>query len=87
LIPERYDDGGLSGASLDRPALQKLLADVREHRLERLRNERARSSAHIRFLAPLAFLSPRIVQAIADGSAPRDLTVMLLARALPHSLG
>jgi site-specific DNA recombinase len=29
LVPDRYDDGGLSGASLDRPALQKLLADVR----------------------------------------------------------
>ena len=29
LIPDRYDDGGLSGASLDRPALQDLLADVR----------------------------------------------------------
>src|SRR3954469_15026740 len=29
LIPDRYDDGGLSGASLDRPALQTLLADVR----------------------------------------------------------
>src|SRR6266702_1160252 len=29
LIPDHYDDGGLSGASLDRPALQKLLADVR----------------------------------------------------------
>src|SRR6516162_4818509 len=29
LIPERYDDGAFSGASLDRPALQKLLADVR----------------------------------------------------------
>ena len=29
LIPQRYDDGGLSGASLDRPALQNLLADVR----------------------------------------------------------
>jgi site-specific DNA recombinase len=29
LIPDRYDDGGLSGASLDRPALQRLLADVR----------------------------------------------------------
>src|SRR2546430_17572012 len=28
LIPEHYDDGGLSGASLDRPALQNLLADV-----------------------------------------------------------
>jgi site-specific DNA recombinase len=29
LVPDRYDDGGLSGASLDRPALQQLLADVR----------------------------------------------------------
>src|SRR6267143_5033005 len=29
LVPQRYDDGGLSGASLDRPALQNLLADVR----------------------------------------------------------
>src|SRR5258708_12342454 len=29
LIPTRYDDGAFSGASLDRPALQKLLADVR----------------------------------------------------------
>src|SRR3954469_22031037 len=29
LIPDRYDDGGLSGASLDRPALQTLLSDVR----------------------------------------------------------
>src|SRR2546425_9731714 len=29
LIPDRYDDGGLSGASLDRTALQALLADVR----------------------------------------------------------
>src|SRR5215472_9378760 len=29
LIPDRYDDGAFSGASLDRPALQTLLADVR----------------------------------------------------------
>ncbi len=29
LIPSHYDDGGLSGASLDRPALQSLLAEVR----------------------------------------------------------
>ena len=29
LILDHYDDGGLSGASLDRPALQSLLADVR----------------------------------------------------------
>jgi site-specific DNA recombinase len=25
-VPERFDDGGLSGASLDRPALQALLS-------------------------------------------------------------
>ena len=29
LIPGRYDDGAFSGASLDRPAVQRLLADVR----------------------------------------------------------
>src|SRR6516164_3810839 len=34
LIKERYDDGGYSGASMDRPALQKLLADIRERRIE-----------------------------------------------------
>jgi site-specific DNA recombinase len=29
LLPHAYDDGGLSGASLERPALHRLLADVR----------------------------------------------------------
>jgi hypothetical protein len=38
---------------------------------------------HVRFLAPLAFLSPRIIEAIANGSAPADLTVSTLARTLP----
>jgi site-specific DNA recombinase len=28
LLPTRYDDGGYSGGTLDRPALQRLLADV-----------------------------------------------------------
>ena len=27
-LPERYDDGGFSGATMDRPALKRLLADV-----------------------------------------------------------
>jgi site-specific DNA recombinase len=39
---------------------------------------------HVRFLAPLAFVSPRIIDAIASGSAPADLTVSTLARTLPH---
>src|SRR4029453_18262158 len=28
LIGDRYDDGGFSGGSMDRPALQRLLRDV-----------------------------------------------------------
>lgn len=28
LLPKRYDDGGQSGGSLDRPAVQRLLADI-----------------------------------------------------------
>jgi hypothetical protein len=44
-----------------------------------------KAERHIRLLAPLAFLSPRIVSAILEGTAPADLTVTKLARALPHS--
>jgi DNA invertase Pin-like site-specific DNA recombinase len=39
---------------------------------------------HIRQLAPLAFVSPRIVSALLDGTAPADLTLTKLARALPY---
>jgi len=40
---------------------------------------------HIRLLAPLAFVSPRIIAAIAGGTAPAHLTVTGLAKALPYS--
>src|SRR6266446_4698866 len=33
-VRTRYDDGGLSGASLDRPALQELLGDVRDGKID-----------------------------------------------------
>src|SRR5256886_1487155 len=33
-IPGRYDDGAFSGASLDRPALQQLLAEVRASKID-----------------------------------------------------
>jgi site-specific DNA recombinase len=48
-------------------------------------NQEALCERHIRLLAPLAFLSPRIVTAIVDGAAPADLTVTSLAKALPYS--
>ncbi|CAH2395986.1 hypothetical protein MES4922_140072 [Mesorhizobium ventifaucium] len=28
LVPDRYDDGGISGATLERPGLKRLLRDV-----------------------------------------------------------
>ena len=33
LVKTRYDDGGFSGESTDRPALQQLLADVAARRI------------------------------------------------------
>jgi YD repeat-containing protein len=36
LISEQYDDGGLSGGSLERPALQRLLDDVRTGRVDQI---------------------------------------------------
>ena len=34
LVRERYDDGGFSGGSMERPALQKLLDDVRARKID-----------------------------------------------------
>jgi hypothetical protein len=40
---------------------------------------------HLRHRMPLAFVSPRIVTAIMDGTAPAGLTVTALAASLPYS--
>lgn len=34
LIPDRFDDGGFSGGTMDRPALQKLIQDIKRKRIE-----------------------------------------------------
>ena len=34
LIRTRYDDGGYSGGSMERPALERLLDEVRDHRID-----------------------------------------------------
>ena len=33
-VPDRYDDGGFSGGTIERPALKRLLADVREGKID-----------------------------------------------------
>lgn len=34
LVPDRYDDGGISGGTMERPALQRLLQDIRDKKVE-----------------------------------------------------
>src|SRR3989338_3433193 len=33
ILPEKYDDGGYTGSNTDRPALQKLIADIKEGKI------------------------------------------------------
>src|SRR5260370_42467533 len=33
-LPDRYDDGGFTGGNMDRPALQRLLAHIRQGRID-----------------------------------------------------
>lgn len=33
-LQEQYNDGGFTGANLERPGLQKLLSDIKEHRID-----------------------------------------------------
>ncbi len=33
-LPEMYDDGGISGGTLERPALKRVLADIEAHRID-----------------------------------------------------
>jgi site-specific DNA recombinase len=40
---------------------------------------------HVRWLTSLGFLSPKVLMAVLDESAPAALTVARLAQALPHS--
>jgi site-specific DNA recombinase len=34
LLPDHYDGGGISGGSLDRPDLQRLLSEIRARRVD-----------------------------------------------------
>lgn len=84
--------------SMNPESRDTLLAAIAKARvwIEDLREGRASSFAeiakregkverHVRFLAPLAFVSPQVISTILDGSAPAGLTVTGLAKSLPYS--
>jgi site-specific DNA recombinase len=87
-----------AGRSMTRETRDVLLAAIAKARawIEDLASARISSFAeiagregkverHVRFLAPLAFVSPRLLSAIMNGTAPAHLTVTLLAKSLAHS--
>jgi site-specific DNA recombinase len=61
------------------------LADGQLGSLAVLAKREGKLERHIRLLLPLAFLSPRIVSGLLDGTAPAGFTITALARMLPWS--
>jgi DNA invertase Pin-like site-specific DNA recombinase len=59
------------------------LAHGREGSFAVLARREGKLERHIRRLLPLAFLSPRIVSGLLDGTVPAGLTITALARTLP----
>jgi len=61
------------------------LGEGRAKSFAEIANREGKIERHIRNLAGLAFVSPRIISAIMEQSAPAELTVTQLAKALPYS--
>ena len=61
------------------------LIERRVQSFEEIAEREQKVVRHIQFLAPLAFLSPRIIDAIANGNVPSGVTVSGLVRSLPHN--
>lgn len=57
--------------------------DLVTGRLRSLADIEGKVERHVRLLAPLAFVSPQLVSAIAAGTAPASLKVTSFAEALP----
>jgi site-specific DNA recombinase len=60
------------------------IASGRVHSFAEIAAREGKVERHIRFLTPLAFIPPRTVAAIIDGTPPHDATVTALAQAVPY---
>jgi ParB-like chromosome segregation protein Spo0J len=61
------------------------LAEGRVTSFDEIAKREGKVVRHIRLLAPLAFVSPQVIEAIIEQSASADLKVTSLAKMLPHS--
>ena len=77
-------DGLLTAIGKARGWVDDLLGD-RVASFAEIAAREGKTERYIRLLASLAFTSPRIIAALIDGTAPADLTVAGLAKALPDS--
>src|SRR6516162_8365962 len=60
------------------------IASGRVHSFAEIAERERKVERHIRLLAPLAFIPPRTLAAIIDGTGPRDAAVTALAQAVPY---
>jgi DNA invertase Pin-like site-specific DNA recombinase len=77
-------NGLLTAIAKARGWVDDLLAD-RVASFAEIAAREGKTERYIRLLASLAFISPRVIAALIDGTARADLTVAGLARTLPHS--
>jgi site-specific DNA recombinase len=61
------------------------LVDGRAKSFAEIAEQEGKVERHIRLLAPLAFVSPRLLSGIIDGAGPPNLTVTGLAQGLAYS--
>ena len=76
-----YNDGGLSGATMERPALKQLLTDIEEGLVDVVvvyKVDRLTRSQYVSRLIRLAFLAPEMVERIVAGRQPPELTAQAL---------
>jgi site-specific DNA recombinase len=83
-IDPRTQDTLLHAIARSRSWMDAVLAG-KTASLDEIASAEGLAERHVRRLVPLAFLSPKIIQAIADGTAPSGLTVSNLTQALPHA--
>ncbi len=67
LIPAHYDDGGFSGGSLDRPALQTILEEVRAGRID----------------VVVVYKVDRLTRSLADFAKLIELLMRMASRSFP----